>query len=90
MPARTSGQMRRIAIASFAGTVIEIYDLTLFAVTAALVFAKVFFPALGPAGGTVAALGTLGVAFVARPVGAVFSGTSVTDWVANACWSSPC
>jgi len=66
--------MRRIALASFAGTVIEFYDLTLYAVAASLVFAKVFFPALGPAAGTVAAFGTLGVAFVARPVGAVIFG----------------
>jgi MFS family permease len=72
--ARTPAQMRRIAIASFAGTVIEFYDLTLYAVTASLVFAKVFFPALGPAAGTVAAFGTLGVAFVARPVGALIFG----------------
>jgi MFS family permease len=72
--ARSTGQMRRIAAASFAGTVIEFYDLTLYAVTASLVFAKVFFPALGPAAGTIAAFGTLGVAFVARPVGALIFG----------------
>jgi MFS family permease len=74
VPARTNRQMRRIAIASFTGTVIEFYDLTLYAVTASLVFATVFFPALGPAAGTVAAFGTLGVAFVARPVGALIFG----------------
>lgn len=73
-PARTDRQMRRIALASFTGTVIEFYDLTLYAVAASLVFARVFFPALGPAAGTVAAFGTLGVAFVARPVGALIFG----------------
>jgi hypothetical protein len=41
VPARTDRQMRRIATASFTGTVIEFYDLTLYAVTASLVFAKV-------------------------------------------------
>lgn len=74
VPARSNRQMRRIALASFTGTVIEFYDLTLYAVTASLVFATVFFPALGPVGGTVAAFGTLGVAFVARPVGALIFG----------------
>jgi len=74
MPGRTNRQMRRIALASFTGTVIEFYDLTLYAVTASLVFAEVFFPALGPVGGTVAAFGSLGVAFVARPVGALIFG----------------
>ncbi|WP_037161802.1 MFS transporter [Rhodococcoides fascians] len=73
-PARSDRQMRKIALAGFTGTVIEFYDLTLYAVTASLVFAHVFFPALGPAAGTVAAFGTLGVAFVARPVGAVIFG----------------
>ncbi|MYW96201.1 MHS family MFS transporter [Amycolatopsis rubida] len=74
VPARTDRQMRRIALAGFVGTVIEFYDLTLYAVAASLVFAKVFFPALGPAAGTVAAFGTLGVAFVARPIGALIFG----------------
>ncbi|WP_261380029.1 MFS transporter [Rhodococcus rhodochrous] len=66
--------MRRIALAGFTGTVIEFYDLTLYAVAASLVFANVFFPALGPMAGTIAAFGTLGVAFVARPVGALIFG----------------
>jgi MFS family permease len=66
--------MRRIALAGFTGTVIEFYDLTLYAVAASLVFADLFFPALGPAAGTVASFGTLGVAFVARPIGALIFG----------------
>lgn len=73
-PARDARQMRRIALAGFTGTVIEFYDLTLYAVAASLVFADVFFPALGPAAGTIASFGTLGVAFVARPVGALIFG----------------
>lgn len=73
-PARSDRQMRKIALAGFTGTVIEFYDLTLYAVTASLVFANVFFPALGTAAGTVAAFGTLGVAFVARPIGALIFG----------------
>lgn len=66
--------MRRIAMASSIGTVIEYYDFMIFAAAAALVFPKVFFPALGTAAGTVASFATLGVAFVARPVGSILFG----------------
>ncbi|SFW79807.1 MFS transporter [Amycolatopsis australiensis] len=70
----TAGSMRRIAIASGTGTVIEYYDFFIFATAAALVFPKAFFPALGPAAGTVASFATLGVAFVARPLGSILFG----------------
>jgi MFS family permease len=65
---------KRVAIASLVGTLVEGYDLVLYGLAAALVFPQVFFPALGQAAGTVASLATLGVAFVARPFGAVFFG----------------
>ncbi|WP_306992856.1 MFS transporter [Amycolatopsis thermophila] len=66
--------LSRVAVASCAGTTIEFYDFFIYGTAAALVFPKVFFPALGAAAGTVASLATLGVAFVARPVGAVVCG----------------
>jgi MFS family permease len=66
--------MRRIAIASCVGTTIEFYDFFIYGTAAALVFPKVFFPALGPAAATVASFATFAVAFVARPVGAVVFG----------------
>ncbi|MEU4453051.1 MFS transporter [Nocardioides sp. NPDC023903] len=66
--------MIRVAVASLMGTVIEFYDFLIFAAAAALVFGHVFFPALGEAAGTAAAFGTLGVAFIARPIGAVLFG----------------
>jgi metabolite-proton symporter len=66
--------MRRIAIASCVGTTIEFYDFFIYGTAAALVFPKVFFPALGPAAAVVASFATFAVAFVARPVGAVVFG----------------
>jgi metabolite-proton symporter len=66
--------LRRVAIASCAGTTIEFYDFFIYGTAAALVFPTVFFPALGPAAGTVASFATFAVAFFARPVGAVLFG----------------
>jgi hypothetical protein len=64
----TSRQLRRVAFASCAGTTIEFYDFFIYGTAAALVFPRVFFPALGDSAATVASLATLGVAFVARPI----------------------
>ncbi|MBN9742728.1 MFS transporter [Amycolatopsis sp. A1MSW2902] len=75
-PAVTASKkdMRRIAIASSTGTVIEYYDFLIYGTASALVFPHVFFPALGPAAGTVAAFATQGVAFLGRPLGAILFG----------------
>ena len=67
-------QMKRVATASFIGTVIEFYDFGIYGTAAALVFPQIFFPALGPAAGTVASFAALGVAFVARPFGSILFG----------------
>jgi MFS family permease len=69
-----SVSIKRVAVASFVGTLIEFYDFGIYGFAAALVFGKIFFPALGTAAATVAAFATFGVAFVARPVGAVIFG----------------
>jgi MFS family permease len=80
-PAPSSGtvtppknKMPKVAFASFMGTVIEFYDFGIYGTAAALVFAASFFPALGTQTGTVVAFATLGVAFVARPLGAIIFG----------------
>jgi MFS family permease len=67
-------KMHKVAFASFIGTVVEFYDFGIYATAAALVFAHAFFPALGDYAGTVVSFATLGVAFVARPVGAILFG----------------
>lgn len=66
--------MRRVALASCVGTTIEFYDFYIYGTAAALVFPKVFFPALGATAGTVASFATFAVAFIARPVGAMIFG----------------
>lgn len=66
--------MRRVALASCVGTTIEFYDFFIYGTAAALVFPKVFFPALGATAGTLASFATFAVAFVARPIGAMIFG----------------
>lgn len=63
-----------MALASCVGTTIEFYDFFSYGTAAALVFPKVFFPALGSTAGTAASFATFAVAFVARPVGAMIFG----------------
>ncbi|BBX32405.1 MFS transporter [Mycolicibacterium mageritense] len=66
-------EARRAAAAAFFGGTLEYYDLYIYASAAALVFKEIFFPAIGAAG-TLAALATFAVAYVARPLGAIILG----------------
>ena len=63
-----------IAFASFIGTAIEFYDFYIYAMAAALVIGQVFFPASDPAAQSLNAFLTFGIAFIARPVGAILFG----------------
>jgi MHS family shikimate/dehydroshikimate transporter-like MFS transporter len=63
-----------VVLASFVGTSIESYDFFLYGTAAALVFGKLFFPALDPLAGVMASFGTYAVGFFARPLGAVICG----------------
>ncbi|MBK1789027.1 MFS transporter [Prauserella cavernicola] len=73
-PPAPPASIRKIAFASFIGTVIEFFDFFIFGTAAALIFNKIFFPALDPLAGTLASFATFGVAFAARPLGGVLFG----------------
>ncbi|MEU2225690.1 MFS transporter [Streptomyces sp. NPDC018347] len=66
--------MPRLAAASLAGTAIEFYDFFVYGTAAALVLGPLFFPTFSAVAGTLAAFGTFGVGFVARPLGSVLFG----------------
>ncbi|MEV5720792.1 MFS transporter [Amycolatopsis mediterranei] len=73
-PAVAARSLRRVAVASAVGTTIEWYDYFIYSTATALVFGKLFFTTLSPASGTLAAFATLGVGFLARPVGGILWG----------------
>lgn len=64
----------KIAFASFIGTTIEFYDFYIYAMASALVIGQVFFPDSDPSVQTLNAFLTFGLAFVARPFGALLFG----------------
>src|ERR1700751_4458487 len=67
-------KINSIAFASCLGTIIEWYDFLIYATAAALVFNKAFFPTFDPLAGTLAALGSYAVGFLARPLGGALFG----------------
>lgn len=64
----------RVLAAALMGTTIEFYDFFIYGTAAALVFGPLFFPAESEAAQTLLALMSFGIAFFARPVGAVAFG----------------
>lgn len=66
--------LNRVAVSSLLGTSMEWYDYFLYGLFAALIFDKLFFPELPGAAGSVMALLTFAIGFVARPLGGVIFG----------------
>ena len=65
---------RRVLAASLVGTAVEFYDFYVYATAASLVLGARFFPASSPSAQLLAAYGSFGLAFVARPLGAIVFG----------------
>jgi MFS transporter, MHS family, metabolite:H+ symporter len=66
--------LRRATTASIIGSTLEFYDFALYGTASALIFGKLFFPALGSAAGVVASFATYAVGFLVRPLGGLFFG----------------
>ncbi|MGW3284233.1 MFS transporter [Streptomyces sp. NPDC001002] len=74
VPAEAAGQPNKAAAAAWIGSALEYYDFFIYGSAAALIFPKVFFDESDPATATLLSLATFGVAYAARPVGALFLG----------------
>jgi MFS family permease len=72
-PVRAARSALRLALAgAVVGNTFVWFDFALFGTVSALVFPKLFFPALSPFAGQLATFLTFGVGLLARPVGALY------------------
>ena len=74
LPPVSTPRTVRLATASLLGTTLEYYDFAVYSTLAALVFNRLFFPAFDPLSGTILALSTFAVGYLARPIGGVIFG----------------
>ena len=65
---------KKAALASWIGSAVEYYDFFIYGTAAALIFPKIFFSSSNPQLAAIAAFATFGVAYIARPFGAVALG----------------
>jgi MFS family permease len=68
------GKPRKAALAAWAGSALEYYDFFIYGAASALIFPRVFFSPHDPATATLVSLASFGVAYAARPLGAVILG----------------
>ena len=69
-----AANLQRATLAASVGSALEYYDFALYSLASALIFGKIFFPALGDSAATVASFATLAIGFFARPIGGLFFG----------------
>ncbi|MFV1917823.1 MFS transporter [Sphingomonas sp. MJ1 (PH-R8)] len=74
LPVEGGPSSRRILLASLVGTSVEFYDFYIYATAAALVFPTLFFPAESESARLMLSYASLGLAFLARPLGAALFG----------------
>ena len=72
--ASTAPSNRTVLTASLVGTAVEFYDFYIYATAASLVFGPLFFPRDSASAQLMLSYATFAIAFIARPVGAVFFG----------------
>jgi len=66
--------LRKVALSSCIGSMVEWYDFFIYATASALVFNKLFFPNVSPLVGSLLALSTYATGFLARPIGGLVFG----------------
>lgn len=71
---RADNPLKRVTLASLAGTMMEYYDNFIYGTASAIVFPKVFFSQVSPSVALMLSLGTYGIAYAARPLGALIFG----------------
>jgi MFS transporter, MHS family, proline/betaine transporter len=71
---RGAGAATRLIVASSVGNALEFYEILVYGYFAVTI-SKIFFPAANEAVSILVTLGTFGISFLARPVGAIFLGS---------------